>query len=47
MSFAYTQGVVVLERFCTPFISLTQTKSPHYLYGTIPDSTKICTAAMM
>ena len=28
MSFAYTQGVVVLERFCTPFISLTQTKSP-------------------
>ncbi len=38
---AYSQGVVVLERFCTPFIPLTQTKSPHYLYGTIPYNTKI------
>ena len=38
---AYTQGVVVLERFCTPIISLTQTKLPHYLYGTIPYNTGI------
>ncbi len=41
MSFAYTQGVVVLERFCTPFVSLTQTRLQYLLSGTIPYNAKI------